>query len=238
MSEYCHRSDSSLCQYHGSAIGCKYGNFCRYSHKRPESIPLCKYYPSANGCKYGPNCRYRHQEYSCQSSSCYQITRVTSALIFYSTIDPINNKKHESKLMEYCHDYYAQLLDDHIHIMDHHQDDIELVLNASQSDMELMKKCDIYNCPAITRHFRDRETGETVRLITGRCDKCKIMDAQCLTCSEETKELTFFIDILDLMHCHWYHPFDLEMRERKENIEEKTDDMRPKGGLHSNPVRI
>ena len=58
-----------------------------------------------------------------------------SALIFYSSIDPINNKSHESKFMEYAHIIYPELLDDYIHIMDYHQYDMEQVLIVLESDI-------------------------------------------------------------------------------------------------------
>ena len=49
------------CQYYGSAMGCRYGNRCRYSHTNPNSIKLCRFYNSSNGCRYGNKCYYRHQ---------------------------------------------------------------------------------------------------------------------------------------------------------------------------------
>ena len=50
---------SGLCKFHGSAIGCKRSDQCRFSHSNPESVRICKYYQTGN-CQFGSKCRYRH----------------------------------------------------------------------------------------------------------------------------------------------------------------------------------
>ena len=50
----------SLCRDFGSAAGCRYGQFCRYSHARPNHIRFCRDFRSRKGCRYGSGCRYRH----------------------------------------------------------------------------------------------------------------------------------------------------------------------------------
>ena len=146
------QNDQILCLYHGSARGCNHGIHCKYSHKNPNSIQLCHAYSSPNGCRYGPNCKFRHTNYDCNSSNCYQIKRMISALIFYSTIDPLNNPKHASKLVEYCQEIYPELLDDYIHIMDKHQN-MHGISNTIKQDLSLVNDCNISNCQLLRRHF-------------------------------------------------------------------------------------
>ena len=157
----------------------------------------------------------------CAASSCPQIIRIISALTFYSTIDPINNKKHESKFMEYCNEIYPELLDDYVHIMDNHQNDIEQVLKSRiRSDTELMHHCNIQNCVAISRHYRDRER-QRIKQTLWKCQHCELRNYatnnHCQACfipqSVDTSfNLVFYIDLIDSVHCHWYHAFDLGLR--------------------------
>ena len=52
-----------LCQYHGSAAGCRYGGACFLSHSNPNSVQLCKRYISSTGCLYGRDCWDRHWDF-------------------------------------------------------------------------------------------------------------------------------------------------------------------------------
>ena len=61
---------TNLCQFHGSAKGCSFGNDCKYSHGYPNSIPLCTYHKSPKGCALQNKCNYRHQNFYCTPSHC------------------------------------------------------------------------------------------------------------------------------------------------------------------------
>jgi len=52
-----------LCQYHGSASGCRYGVSCFLSHAQPNSVPVCKRHTSTQGCLYGADCWDRHWDF-------------------------------------------------------------------------------------------------------------------------------------------------------------------------------
>ena len=196
------------------------------------NLPYCQHCQhqrgDINNNKSNGNCtqitQHQRDGRACKLSNCYEIRRIISALIFYSTTDPINNKKHESKFMEYFNEIYPELLDDYIHIMDHHQYDMEQVLKVLKSDMELLSECNINNCVAIKRHFRDRERDKITPSISWKCQQCNSMNPQCPKCCEIAHELTFYIDILDSIHCHWYHSFDLGLRVRNDDIKQLKDD--------------
>eukprot|EP01083_Nonionella_stella_P205773 749042_1 len=54
----------AVCKAFGSAIGCRFGNRCRFRHNNPNSIPLCKYYTSSRGCYAGNTCHWRHDNFA------------------------------------------------------------------------------------------------------------------------------------------------------------------------------
>ena len=94
--------------------------------------------------------------YACKHGDCLPIRRMISGLIFYSTINPISNPKHESKFMEYCAETYPELLNDYIHIMDNHQNDMDKVAQVMKTDFDLMNDCMLQNCQMVMRHYRDK----------------------------------------------------------------------------------
>eukprot|EP00483_Globobulimina_turgida_P010155 UN10174 len=56
--------DVVICKAFGSAIGCRFGNKCRFSHNNPNSVPLCKYYTSSHGCYARNTCHWRHKSHN------------------------------------------------------------------------------------------------------------------------------------------------------------------------------
>ena len=54
------KSNVELCKFHGSAVGCKYGHKCLYSHKNPHSIRICPQYQKHGKCPHGNKCAMRH----------------------------------------------------------------------------------------------------------------------------------------------------------------------------------
>ena len=131
--------------------------------------------------------------------------------------------------MEYCNETYPQLLDDYIHIMINHQHDIEQVLK-SNIDLCLMNECNINNCIGISRHFRDRQNEITITPSSSswKCQECSLMNkstnSQCQACFELACDLSFYIDLLDSIHCHWFHSYDLGLRVKMDDIIKQTDD--------------
>ena len=217
-----------LCKFHGSARGCRYGNKCTDSHQNPNSIAICRHHFRKYGCGFGAYCRHRHEEFECKSSNCYQIKRILAALIFYSIIDPIHRKKDRSKFMEYFNDEYPEFLDDYTHIMEYHQNDIEQTLqNTIKSDLNLMDDCNAQNCVIIRRYSRDRRRD---KIKSFRCDECTSLMIEdsasnhCQACFDLSKNLVFYIDLLDSTHCHWFHSFDLGLRRRSVDIQYANND--------------
>ena len=159
--------------------------------------------------------QYENYDY-CKSSNCISIQRMISALIFYSTIYPLNISKHESKFMEYCEEYYPELLDDYIHIIDTHQVDIDQIKDRMKADLCLITHCQTTsssnraNCASLLRHHTNQEA-----------------EGEQNSASEfRSINLTFYIDILDSIHCFWFHKMDLHpsMKVGQHEIEQTDQD--------------
>ena len=181
----------------------------------------------------------------CNGLNCYKIQSMISALIFYSTIDPINDKKDEAKFMEYFLVTYPEVLDDYTHIMTEHQDDIHEIHQKmiqykstpslslwdsnTSNDLQLIQDCNIQNCMAIRRHFRDREN----RKSKWKCQQCSLMNPpnrqQCQACFADSNfsfNLIFYVDLMDSLHCFWYHAYDLGIRINRADVSITKDEGR------------
>eukprot|EP01084_Bolivina_argentea_P008581 16048_1 len=115
----------------------------------------------------------------------------------------IKQKTDKDKFIKYITETYTQFLNDYIHIMDKHNNDIEEISESMVRDFSLMNTCDIKNCSLLRNHFRDRNYAK---------NELKADDIN----------MTFYIDIMNCMHCHLYHLYDIGMRvkmdEKNKNI--------------------
>ena len=143
---------------------------------------------------------------SCKSCYCHPTFRMRSALIFYSTIDPINNTKHAQKLLQYVRCSYVEILNDYIHIMEHHQNNIDQIQEKMKIDIYLMEKCDIEKCMKSVRHYRDRDTSRP--LFDARNNQLTHQDRD----EHLEHDLVFYVDLLDSIHVLWFHSFELGLR--------------------------
>mmetsp|Transcript_4556 Transcript_4556/g.3995 ORF Transcript_4556/g.3995 Transcript_4556/m.3995 type:complete len:299 (-) Transcript_4556:858-1754(-) len=85
------------CKFYGSAIGCKWGDSCRFSHANPESVRVCKYYQSGN-CIHGSRCRYRH--FQSQLPITHSINELSLHQPADNEIDEYLNNEHEDEYEE------------------------------------------------------------------------------------------------------------------------------------------
>lgn len=81
---------------------------------------------------------------------------MNAALIFYSFMDPLNRQTRAARLMEYCEEIYPEILNDYIHIMESHPNDIDRMVMNVRRDMDLMDLCSFTNCVKVRRHYRNR----------------------------------------------------------------------------------
>ena len=237
------------------------------------------------------------RRYACNPPKCQHIFRMINALIFYSTIKPMYDDKHRKKFMQYFTEEYEEALEDYVHIMDHHQNDIESCNKLM--DLKLMAKCEIENCVFIRRRYRDGDQ-PILRSIHAKClhiDECtqqqiiqilqlndffkeesinqwkemiieyikqkdidgkKLMDKdfkfgeevakycgdkevkkaaekvhekfsnlQMLDADQKEQDLefTFYVDIIDSIHCHWYHLYETGLRVKLDDVKEQIGEL-------------
>lgn len=51
---------AQTCKFYGSAVGCRNGDTCYYSHDNPESIQPCVEFQTQGSCKFEGKCHRRH----------------------------------------------------------------------------------------------------------------------------------------------------------------------------------
>ena len=121
------------------------------------------------------------------------------------------------EIVKFVKEEYVQLLDDFIHIIDKHNDSIQLEkifeIMVEKYDME---HCQILNCSMAIRHQRDRRKDNQEQMI--------LFDG-----SRLDSEYVFYRDLMDQIHCYLYHLYDTGLRvkidydEKQQNIMHESD---------------
>ena len=86
---------------------------------------------------------------------CPPTKRILRALQYYESLDIANNSTNVSKLTEFASKTYPLLLDDFIHIITIHNDDIDDIQNSMLSSFKF-DTCNIKTCLLSQRHNRNR----------------------------------------------------------------------------------
>uniref|UniRef100_M4BE36 C3H1-type domain-containing protein n=1 Tax=Hyaloperonospora arabidopsidis (strain Emoy2) TaxID=559515 RepID=M4BE36_HYAAE len=100
------------CKYFGSAIGCKFGSACRFTHDeevgygvegaeatltKKVDIP-CQFYSTAEGCKYGDKCSFYH-DLAAQEEQPVEGTEPTEPATEHVISESIRNADVKSRIM-------------------------------------------------------------------------------------------------------------------------------------------
>ena len=130
--------------------------------------------------------------------------RVASALKYYDLInweDPQN----QHKLVNYCNNAYnaGSLLDDYIHIVETHNDQLEDIFHLLLTQYN-MKYCDVLKCSLVIRHYRDRRNVPILNTDDEPIDQ----------------EFLYYRDLFDQMHCYLYHLYDMGLRVKWDHMNE------------------
>eukprot|EP01084_Bolivina_argentea_P147917 258728_1 len=130
---------------------------------------------------------------------CQPVHRIIECLKYYQTLNFINTND-QQKIVIFGQQIYPLLLDDYIHIITSHDNDLSQILNymITKKGMPL---CDFFNCTLGRRHFRDRQ-------IDQQNSTAHVFDIQFL----------FYQSILDSIHCHLYHLYDTGLRMNTNHI--------------------
>eukprot|EP01084_Bolivina_argentea_P270582 460139_1 len=116
--------------------------------------------------------------------NCSYLQRIITVLNYYS---PAEVQKDESKLILFCNEKYKRILDDYIHLVMEHNDDLQQINST-------LEKCDINKCLSCSRHDIERHD---------RKDD-----------SKNDLIANFYVDIYDSIHYYLLHLFDVGLRSR------------------------
>eukprot|EP01084_Bolivina_argentea_P110188 196814_1 len=136
-------------------------------------------------------------------SKCPSLQRITAALHFFQSMknDSDNMKQINSLTIEYF-TKYKTLLDDYAHVLKYHINAGSIKENNDQFEQihnYVCKhiKCDIKTCEQFIRNNRNR---------TEKTENDTLNDIN------SDKKVSFYIDILDTIHCYFIHSFDVGFR--------------------------
>jgi len=143
---------------------------------------------------------------NCDGGGCSHLDRMILTLRYYSKWNVVSDLDDKRQFMEFVKEIYVTLLNDYVHIMKAHKDDTEWEreLDAIHNDDKWAKDFSSYkpcllrnsNCLLLDAHRQDREEekAESEQL--------------------ETRNLVFYRDLMDSMHCYLVHRHDNGFRIR------------------------
>ena len=115
-------------------------------------------------------------------------------------------------LVHFCKEIYPSLLDDYIHVIHTHHDELDVISDIME-DTYGIESCDVNDCNFFCRRYRDQSQGSD--------DNESNMETY-------DKDYVFYKNIMDTIHCYIFHSFDTAMRlnihkEINEEYENKAD---------------
>ena len=137
------------------------------------------------------NIDYNEQIFGCNGiiKSCKSTKRIINAMKSYQ-----NKSKQEIKswLIKYVKEEYSQILNDWCHLMNKHNDPIQLEqIFEILIDKYELNPCDVTKCPFVIRHHRDRTNDD---MFDDNKDD-----------GDQDDEYLFYRDLFDGVHCYLYH---------------------------------
>eukprot|EP01084_Bolivina_argentea_P269892 458814_1 len=137
-------------------------------------------------------------------SGCECFRRVDAGLKYYQSLN-LDAETHQQNMMEYFNEKYKHFLDDYIHILLKHNDEIGYIYNTIISNQKQNNICDLAKCSSAKRHYRDRTT-------ENKNDK------------SVDNNILFHRDTLDSAHCYFTHLYDFGLRSAPKNIQNSNED--------------
>ena len=159
----------------------------------------------------------------CESiRECEAIKRIITCLVFYQTLDIINDKHSQSRLLKYFDGGsnddddigYPYLLEDYHHILSYHIGDDYNNINKSRQEFEFIynlimhkiKKCNIDTDDKFKRNNRLRE-------------KYSVCNNDNNNINDDMK-LKYYIEMMDIIHCFFIQTFHCGYRLKISDMDE------------------
>eukprot|EP01084_Bolivina_argentea_P266085 451211_1 len=143
---------------------------------------------------YNPNL-FESKLLQCNSlkKRCSGIERIIHAMKYYKALNT-EAKQSEESFIEFCTQTYTLLLDDFIHIIQIHTNDLEHIINHMWNEYGI-EQCHINNCTSLLRHYEN--------------DNQKISTN---TNSSKNDNFIFYRNTMDSIHCYFFHSYDIGLR--------------------------
>ena len=140
-------------------------------------------------------------------NGCQALVRLVSALKYCSKFDVTQNENDQNIFINFMSTVYTNFLNDYIHLIDTHSDQLQQIHEALRSD-DTFINCNIDSCNYTSRHYRRERDQE---------NNIKIDNAL----------LNFYISNIDSLHFYLLHLYDFGLRikidKNTQNIEQKDD---------------
>eukprot|EP01084_Bolivina_argentea_P255779 430341_1 len=95
------------------------------------------------------------------SISCESIKRLIYALKYYHSLD-LSHQTGQSKLMQFYHETYKDILDDYGHFMENHGHDLDIIYQFLQ--VNNFCECSLKKCASVNRRFRKNSNSTNVNI--------------------------------------------------------------------------
>ena len=140
---------------------------------------------------------------TCNSvNTCTQVVKIIDALKYHQS----SLKLHASQIVQHFKQVHTTLLDDHLHIMQYHNDQLDDLTDIVTTTPSL--NCDPSTCNILKNNFRRSSDQNEVNKEDNK----------------EDEDFIFYRDLLDTIHCYLIHSFNVGVRIRKEELISNNED--------------
>jgi len=140
---------------------------------------------------------------------CSHLDRMILTLKYYSKWNVVSDAHDKGQFMEFVNEIYVTLLKDYVHIMDKHHDstdwkkEIDAIYKKWGEEFQSYKPCDLKNNNCLLLDVHRKETDDA------NSDERKMESEEV-----EGKQLMFYRDLMDSMHCYLLHQHENGLRIR------------------------
>eukprot|EP01084_Bolivina_argentea_P115422 205256_1 len=128
---------------------------------------------------------------------CDSTFRIINTMKYYSLFNKQNQKSqdHKNRLVQFANNTYRSLLDDFIHITQHHNNELDYISTS-------ISKCNMQTCSLLSRCYGNRNNTET---------------------ETHAYDFVFFTNLLDSIHCYLFHSYDIGLRIKPKQLHVPDD---------------
>eukprot|EP01084_Bolivina_argentea_P004324 8226_1 len=160
----------------------------------------------------GTNCCGANN-YDFNIKQCDHINRLIHGLMYYQSINPSDNN-----FTTFCVDIYKQLIDDHIHLVTKHSQQLEAIHQQLVEDKRF-GECSINECARIQRHYTDNRRNK------------RVSDKKISKSTYDAKS-AFYAETFDSIHHYLFHLFHLGMRTKNNEHKSQNNEHKSQNNEH------